>query len=56
MIDIIFCISFILTAISEIMLWQAIRDLRQDSELLSRRITTAQDRLTIVELKQQMRS
>ena len=56
MIDIILCILFGLTAVSEIMLWQTIMELRQYGDLLSRRITRAHDRLTIVEQKQQSRS
>ena len=52
MISTIFCILFCLTAISEVMLWRAIMELRQDGDLLSRRITRAHDRLTIVEQKQ----
>ena len=53
MIDIILCILFGLTAVSEIMLWQTIMELRQYGDLLSRRITRAHDRLTIIEEKQQ---
>ena len=56
MIDIILCILFGLTAISQIMLWQTIMELSQNNDLLSRRITRAHDRLTMVEQKQQSRS
>ena len=49
MIDVIFCILFCLTAISQVMLWRAIENVRMDNDLLSRRISTAHDRLAIAE-------
>lgn len=40
-------------ALNQIFIWRAIKELRQDNDLLSRRISTAHGRLAIVEQKQQ---